>query len=245
MASSPSLSVHAWLRWAAIERLLNRREPLTVLEIGAGLGSAGVLLARRFDYVGIELDETAATAARTRFARQGIDSMRLLHGGLDLVEGSQFDIVCAFEVLEHLEDDRGALEDWRRFVAPGGSVLISVPADPARFGPADEKAGHFRRYSRSSLEHLLVSAGFVDARVLAYGFPAGYVLEAARNVLAQRELRKPRTQWERTLSSGRWLQPSEWMAPLTRAVAAPLELLQRPFLGGERGTGLVARAARA
>jgi SAM-dependent methyltransferase len=172
-----------------------------------------------------------------------VDSTRLLHGGLELVAGRQFDLVCAFEVLEHLEDDQGTLEEWRGYVAPGGSLLISVPAGPSRFGPADEKAGHFRRYNRSGLEHVLVSAGFADVRVLSYGYPAGYVLETARNQLARRELRKPRTQWDRTLASGRWLQPSEWMAPLTRGAAAPLELLQRPFMNGDRGTGLVARAA--
>jgi SAM-dependent methyltransferase len=159
------------------------------------------------------------------------------------VEGRQFDVVCAFEVLEHLENDHGALEEWRRYIAPGGTLLISVPAGPSRFGPADEKAGHFRRYSRSGLEQLLGSAGFAEVRVVSYGYPAGYVLEAARNVLARRELRKPRTQWDRTLASGRWLQPPESMAPLTRAVATPLELLQRPFVNGNRGTGLVARAA--
>jgi SAM-dependent methyltransferase len=245
MASFPPLSLHAWLRWAAIERLLNGHEPRTVLEIGAGLGSVGVLLARRFDYVGLELDEPAVTAARARFTRQGADSTRLLHGGLELVAGRQFDLVCAFEVLEHLEDDHGALEEWRGYVAPGGSLLISVPADPSRFGLADEKAGHFRRYSRAGMEELLQTKGFTEIRMLNYGFPAGYALEGARNVLARRELRKARTQWERTLESGRWLQPAGWMAPVTRWGAVPLSLLQRPFMKRDLGTGLVALALRA
>jgi SAM-dependent methyltransferase len=244
MAGSPPLSIHAWLRYAAIKQLLRGRNPRSVLEIGAGLGSVGVLLARNYDYLGIELDEPAVTAARARFARHGIDSRRMLHGGLEQVEGRQFELVCAFEVLEHLENDVAALEEWRAFVTSRGSLLISVPAGPSRFGPADEKAGHFRRYDRQGIERALVQAGLIGVRVLSYGYPSGYALEAARNVLARRELRKPRTQWERTLRSGRWLQPTEWMAPLTKAAATPLDLVQRPFMGSERGTGLVALASR-
>ena len=244
MAGSPPLSIHAWLRYAAIERLLREQEIRSVLEIGAGQGSIGVSLARRYDYVGIELDEAAIGVARARFAQSELDPGRLLHGGLEQVGGRVFDLVCAFEVLEHFEDDRATLEEWRPFVASNGSLLISVPAGPKRFGPADEKAGHFRRYDREGIERVLRSAGFAEARVLNYGYPAGYALEAVRNLLARRELRKQRTQWERTLASGRWLQPAGWMAPLTRAAAAPLELAQRPFMNLDRGTGLVAMASR-
>jgi SAM-dependent methyltransferase len=243
--STPPLSIHAWLRFAAIQRLLHDRAPQSVLEIGVGQGSLGALLARRYDYVGIELDATALSTARTRFARLGLDPLRLLHGDLTQVESRVFDLVCAFEVLEHFDNDRGTLEEWRPFVAVGGALLISVPADPSRFGAADEKAGHFRRYSRDGIERVLTSAGFVNVRILNYGYPAAYVLEAARNVLARRELRKTSTQMERTLASGRWLQPREWMAPLTHAASVPFELLQRPFMKIDRGTGLVAIANRA
>src|SRR5437763_5944767 len=152
MAASPPLSIHAWLRYAAIERLLDGCKARTVLEIGAGLGSAGVLLARRYDYFGIELDEMAVSAAQSSFVRHGLDSTRLLRGGLEQVDGREFDLVCAFEVLEHLEDDWSALAEGRRFVRLGGALLLSVPADPSRFGAADEKAGHFRRYSREDIE---------------------------------------------------------------------------------------------
>jgi SAM-dependent methyltransferase len=244
MTKIPPLSIHAWLRYDAIQRLLVQVEPRTVLEIGVGQGSVGVLLADRFDYVGVELDEQAAVTARRRFERHGLDAGRLLHGGLEQVGGRQFDLVCAFEVLEHCDDDGGTLAEWLTFVAAGGALLLSVPADPERFAEADEKAGHFRRYSRPDLERALESARFADVRMLNYGVPAGYVLEAARNVLARRKLRRRLTYEARTLESGRWLQPPEWAAPITRALAAPLCRLQRPFMQSDRGTGLVALAMR-
>jgi SAM-dependent methyltransferase len=244
MGDSPPLSIHAWLRYAAIERLLAECSARTVLEIGVGQGSVGVRLARRYEYVGIELDNTSFAAARVWFERHGVDPSRLFHGGLEQVNGRRFDLVCAFEVLEHLEDEQSALTEWWEFIDPGGALLLSVPAGPRRFGAADEKAGHFRRYSRAGIRQLLEANGFTGVRILNYGYPAGYALEAARNLLARRELRKAHTQWERTLASGHWLQPTDRLAPLTRLAAAPLALVQRPFMERDLGTGLVALAMR-
>ena len=245
MKKLPPQSIHAWMRYAAIQRLLGRISPRTVLEIGVGQGSVGVMLARQFDdYVGIDLDDRTIGTARERFRRHGLDDTPLLHGGLEQVSARQFDLVCAFEVLEHFEDDQAALREWSSFLVGGGAVLMSVPAGPGRFGKADEKAGHFRRYSRSSIERVLGSAGFTDVHVLNYGYPAGYALERVRNVLARRELRKGLTYEQRTLASGRWLQPPDGMSALTRAIAIPLGAIQRPFMESNRGTGLVALATR-
>lgn len=243
-ARTPPLSIHAWLRHSTIESLLSEIGASTVLEIGVGLGSGGVLLARRYDYTGIDLDETALSTARNRFRRSGLDPEALLLGGLERVEGRQFDLVCAFEVLEHLEDDVAALNEWRTHVAPGGSLALSVPADPRRFGKADEKAGHYRRYTRGALSTALTAAGFSNVRLRNYGFPVGYLLEAGRNLYAGRHLRSELSPEERTLASGRWLQPPEGAGRVMAVVSRPFCLLQRPFATRELGTGLVALAER-
>lgn len=243
-SATPPLSIHAWLRYAVIESLLAQISPRSVLEIGVGQGSVGVLLARRYDYLGIDMDETALATARDRFRRHGVDPDTLVLGGLEQVEGREFDLVCAFEVLEHLEDDVGALTEWRTHVVPGGWIALSVPANPQRFAKADEKAGHFRRYTRESLTRALTAGGFHDVRFLNYGFPVGYLLEAGRNVAARRYLRTAGSYEERTLESGRWLQPPDGAARIMELTARPLRRLQRPFVGRELGTGLVALAER-
>lgn len=241
---TPPLSIRAWLRYSVVEAMLSRIAPRTVLEIGVGLGSVGVLLARRFEYTGIDMDQTALATARDRFQRCGVDPDSLLLGGLEQVAGKQFDLVCAFEVLEHLEDDVAALTEWRSRVAPGGWVALSVPANPERFGKADEKAGHYRRYTRESLSHALTEGGFTDIRLLNYDFPVGYLLEAGRNVAARRYLRTAGSYEQRTLDSGRWLQPPDGAAQVMALMARPFAALQRPFSERELGTGLVALAQR-
>jgi SAM-dependent methyltransferase len=236
----PPLSLHAWLRFDGIARLLPP-DARTLLEIGAGLGSAGALLARRYEYVGLEPDDISFRTAKHRVGPAGT----VLNIPIEEYRPAQpFDIVCAFEVLEHLEDDRGALVSWQQYLRPGGWLLLSVPAGPKRFGPSDVKVGHYRRYDRDGLSDVLVAAGLVDVEILAYGFPLGYALEVGRNLI----VRKPREDTpleERTAASGRWLQPPERAAWVMRALSAPFRLAQRPFGTTGLGTGLVARARKA
>jgi len=232
----PPLSLHAWLRFDAIERLLPS-DARTLLEIGAGLGSVGALLAERYEYVGLEPDATSYDEARRRVGSRG----RVVSESADAFEPAHpFDVVCAFEVLEHIDDDRAAVAGWLRHARRGGWLVLSVPAGPRRFGPTDVKAGHYRRYDRVSLRAVLVDAGLSEIRLATYGFPLGYALESVRNVYAARAPRADSLD-ERTAASGRWLQPPGWAARLTRAGSLPFRYLQRPFANTDWGTGLVAR----
>ncbi len=156
---------------------------------------------------------------------------------------ARFDLVCAFEVLEHLEDDKAALAEWAGRVRPGGWLMLSVPAHQARFAPWDTLVGHFRRYDPAALADLLASTGFGDIQVRQYGFPLGFALEAVRNRIAARRLAGGETESmeERTASSARQLQPGGGAKAMAiRYGVLPFRLAQRAVPGA--GTGLVALA---
>lgn len=233
----PALSPMASLRWSAVQSLLKTESPSSILEIGCGQGGFGARFAHRARYLGVEPDAQSFGVARERITPRG---GTVLHGLVSVVPDDQkFDLVCAFEVLEHIDDDLEALRDWMNRLQPNGQILISVPAGPDRFGPMDTLVGHFRRYSAESLTSVMDEAGCVDIRTTLYGWPLGYGLESVRNVIARRtSTRQLTTMEERSAQSGRLLQPGGLAGHLVRWVLPTFALLQRAH--AKSGTGLIA-----
>jgi SAM-dependent methyltransferase len=234
------LTPNAWLRYDVIRRMLPAGVT-DVLEIGCGQGSLGARLARQYRYVGVEPDQTSCAVAQRRISAAGAGDVRNV--AFDALGDERFDLVCAFEVLEHIEDDATTLKEWAARLRPGGWLLLSVPAHQHRYAPADELAGHFRRYDPEGMTALLASCGFTETKIREYGFPLGYLLEAGRNQIARRRLAASVGQSlaERTAGSGRLLQPSGGtMGAVTRWGTAPFRVLQRAF--PDTGTGLVVLA---
>lgn len=233
------LAPRAWLRYDIVERTIPAGVG-SVLEIGCGRGAFGARLAQRYDYLGVEPDDASYAVARDRLRAAGAGEVRNISSA-DLGD-QRFDLVCAFEVLEHIEDDAAALKEWSSHVRPGGWLLLSVPADQERFGPFDTLVGHFRRYSPADLTARLEGAGLTDIAVRRYSYPLGHALDAVRNVIGQRQLATNTASVEaRTAASGRTFQPGGIvMGSVNRIGTAPFRRVQRLF--SDKGTGLVALA---
>ncbi|MGY0797614.1 class I SAM-dependent methyltransferase [Lysobacter sp. A286] len=164
------------LRRHRILRQLRGAAPGQVVEIGSG---AGMLLQ--------ELAERGHSCHALETSRQARD----LIGKLSLASGQpievhaepqqhwamHFPLVMAFEVLEHIEDDAAALREWASWLAPGGTLLMSVPAHPRQWNAADIWAGHFRRYRKSELIDLVASTGLELEHIECIGFPLGNLTE--------------------------------------------------------------------
>lgn len=236
------LAPNAWMRFDTVSRLLPAGAE-TVLEIGCGRGAFGVRLARLYRYLGIEPDADSCAVARERMRACGAGEV--LNVSSEAMAGQQFDLVCAFEVLEHIRDDRAALAAWAQLVRPGGWLLLSVPAGPGRLGPWDSLVGHFRRYDPRGLASLLTETGCTSVQTRLYGFPLGYPLESARNMIARRRLAAADgSVEERTAGSGRQLQPSGTLSGVvSRCATLPFRIVEHAF--PQSGTGLVALAAKA
>jgi SAM-dependent methyltransferase len=237
------LTPNAWLRYSVVERMLPAGVT-DVLEVGCGQGALGVRLAQRYHYLGVEPDQASWTVAKRRISAAGAAAAEVRNVAVDALGDERFDLVCAFEVLEHIKDDATALKEWAARLRPGGWLLLSVPAYQRRYGPADELVGHFRRYDPDAMVSLLASCGFSEIEVRHYGFPLGYPLEAARNLIGRRRLTSSaatQSVAERTAGSGRLLQPSSGArGAITQWGTAPFRVMQRAF--PNTGTGLVVLA---
>jgi SAM-dependent methyltransferase len=241
LTRQPPLTPMGSLRWSVVRGLIDELRPGTVLEVGCGQGGFGARLAGRAQYVGCEPDAESYAVARERIEPLG---GVVLAGTSDLVGDRTFDLVCAFEVLEHLEDDAGALVSWARHVGPGGALVVSVPAWPDRFGAMDELVGHYRRYTPEQLDGLLLKTGCAEVRHVLYGWPLGFALEAARERIARRRSdARESTMATRSATSGRLFQPKHLTGAAVRAATAPFTVLSR--LRPTVGTGLVAVGRRA
>jgi len=151
---------HWWFagRREIVARLLERRLPAgaAVLDLGCGTGFVVERLARAFDAWGLEPD--AGVRAR---AAAGI-APRILPGSTDdltALGGRRFDAVTLLDVIEHLDDDAGALRGAAAALRPGGFVLVTTPAHPWLWSGHDEMNEHRRRYTRSTLRTALARAG--------------------------------------------------------------------------------------
>jgi len=80
-----------------------------------------------------------------------------------------FDLVCALDILEHVDDEDGALSELSRVAAPEAALLLAVPLHASRWTAFDDFVGHRRRYEPERLVAKLAEHGFSVERSAAYG----------------------------------------------------------------------------
>ena len=215
------------------------------LEIGCGPGALlHDLAAMGYRCDAVETSERALELAAVAFrGRSDVE----VHSGPRPEWDGCFDLVAAFEVLEHIEDDAKALTEWVRWLTPGGHLLISVPAHQRRWNPTDEWAGHYRRYEVAQVDALLRVAGLEAVTLECYGFPLANVLEAIRARTFQRGAADGRV--GATAASGVERSVERRMWPLQTSLAGQLAMrtlcrLQDSFLHRELGNGFIAVARK-
>jgi SAM-dependent methyltransferase len=137
------------------------------LEIGCGTGFVTAAVRRSFPSLritGIDQHEEGLAIARRRVPDAELHRLDLS----ELRWRERFDVVGAFDVLEHVDDDAGALASAREALRPGGGVLLTVPQHPWLWSGADEYGGHRRRYRRRELVAKLRAAGFEPELVTSF-----------------------------------------------------------------------------
>jgi len=144
-----------------------------VLEVGCGIGNLSQFWTDREFFLGIDTEPQCVTKCAERFRdRPNVRIVRDAVGAPGWVErwsADRFDTIVAVNVLEHIRDDRCAVDGWRRIVAAGGggTIGVFVPAFEFVFSSFDKRYGHFRRYTKETLRDKLLDAD-LDIEVLRY-----------------------------------------------------------------------------
>jgi glycosyltransferase involved in cell wall biosynthesis len=141
-----------------------------VLEIGGGVGNLTLQLVPRPAFVVSDINPLyLATLQSLREDRPYLDVAYCdVTDFATFPAAKTFDTVICLNVIEHVEDDRGALRNIRSVLEPGGQAIILVPQGPFNFGTLDEVLGHFRRYTDASLSAAARDAGFEVAQMVTF-----------------------------------------------------------------------------
>ena len=155
------------------------RPGLRLLDFGAGTGThAFDLRGRGYSVSCAEIDDRLRTS--------------LLDAGFDArptpaaFAGHGFDLVYTMNVLEHIDDDLDALRELHGVLAPGGRLVVYVPALEVLYSSMDRKVGHVRRYRRRPLEELVRGAGF-DVERCAYVDSLGFFTTLLYKLVGSRQ----------------------------------------------------------
>ncbi|HET9375365.1 MAG TPA: class I SAM-dependent methyltransferase, partial [Chthoniobacterales bacterium] len=137
------------------------------LEIGCGTGF--VLSAIHREFPALDLSGSEIFAKGLAFAKQRLPGVDLFQmDACQIPFDSEFDVIGAFDVLEHIEDDETALGQMFQASRPGGGVIVTVPQHRFLWSRVDDYSCHKRRYGRKELTDKLARAGFTILRVTSF-----------------------------------------------------------------------------
>jgi SAM-dependent methyltransferase len=133
---------------------LHRRglPPGTLYDLGCGVGANLPLLERFGPTIGVDMADEAVAFCKSR------GHTNVVRADLNQLEGLESGsgrVVMLADVIEHLDAEEPCLRAALRLLAPGGTLLVTVPACPFLWGPSDEMAQHRRRYTEATLRAVI------------------------------------------------------------------------------------------
>ena len=175
------------LRRAAIMDVIKTFSKGKVVEMGCGPGGILYELGRMgYQCVGVELSDKSRNISKKLLAE--FPNINMLDS-VEEIQQSDFDYLFSFEVLEHIENNLEALNQWVGLLKKGGLVVLSVPAHKKKWNITDLMAGHFRRYDKKDVHGLVSSAGLEIMAIQTYGWPASWLLEKVRLWVKNRQIK--------------------------------------------------------
>jgi SAM-dependent methyltransferase len=169
-----------------IERNVPNLGQCKMLEIGCGNGNILAFLKQN----GVDIEGGDISREGLEFCRKRISTPLYQLDALHLPFRNAFDIIGLFDVLEHIDDDVGALKEIRQALKPNGILLMTVPAYQSLWSNFDEYSGHKRRYDKKELVGRLYHSGFRVIRFSHYMFFLFPLLATIRKFSSTRRIKR-------------------------------------------------------
>jgi len=134
------------------KKIINHPE-MRILNVGAATGATSEMLSKFGEVTSLEYDEFCCKFLKEK---TGIEAINASLTNLPF-EDDSYDIICAFDVIEHIEDDIKAIEEIHRVLKPNGKYLLTVPAFQSLWSNHDVINHHYRRYRKNQFNKLIVN----------------------------------------------------------------------------------------
>lgn len=142
-------------------------QPAKVMEVGCGTGFVLEGVAAAFPATVLWASE-AQTEGLAHAARRVPRARFVQMDARDMPFEDEFDVIGAFDVIEHIAEDERVLGQMRRALRPGGGIVLTVPQHPRLWSEYDVRAHHVRRYTAPELRQKLARAGFEVVRMTSF-----------------------------------------------------------------------------
>lgn len=168
---------------------LNLSQPLKILNVGVASGATSLMLQEFGEVTSLEYDEDCV-----KYIQNTIPGFQIDHGSILKLpyETESFDLVCAFDVLEHVQDDVLSVAELKRICKPEKNIIVTVPYLMLLWGQHDVVNHHLRRYTKRQLKNLFKTEGNIIYSTFfnCWLFPLIAFFRIISNILPNNFLRK-------------------------------------------------------
>ena len=213
------------------------QNPQRILDIGCGDGFSLSLLAKK----GFRADGIDASAEAIKLCAERVGQSA---GHIECCFIEEFnppelyDLLLCGEVLEHIQNDQAFLYEINRLAVIEGIFILTVPLHMNLWSKADEKAGHFRRYSKSEIFSKLEKAGFAVSDYVVWGFPltkyfTPFIRKQQTEMITSSAAQKPQKKMKLFIRFKPLLKPFRY-----------LFMIDNLFNFTEKGVGIIIKAIK-
>ena len=157
------IGTDCWLnqhRFTLVTKFIHNSDKQKLLDYGCGNGLFLQYLLNNNWSLSLSGFDPYLTSKNTNDIKFLVDKGINFQKQFNRVANTTYDVVTALDVIEHIEDDKKALVDIHKILKPDGKLLLIVPSHPCLYSLYDVASGHYRRYTKKSMQNVLTEAGF-------------------------------------------------------------------------------------